>query len=248
VEALTVADLRAFHRRHYAGRNAVVALVGDLDRATAEALAERVVGGVPAGAPLPPLPPVPPLKGPQQQHVAYPSSQTHILLGQPGMRRGDPDYFPLYVGNHILGGSGLVSRISKEVREERGLAYSAYSYFIPMAQAGPLQLGAQTRNDRAGEALRVLRDTLERFVTIGPTAEELRASQKNITGGFPLRVDSNSEIAGYLGMIGFYGLPHDYLDTFNKRVEAVTVEEVRDAFRRRIDPQRLVTVTVGPGA
>lgn len=244
VEALTPAALRAFHERYYVANNAVVAIVGDVDRAQAEELANRVVGGLPAGEHAPPLPEAPAAEA-ATVHRDHPSSQTHILLGQPGMRRGDPDYFPLYVGNHILGGSGLVSRINEQVREKRGLAYSAYSRFAPMRAAGPFVVGAQTQNASAEEALGVLRETVGRFVAEGPTAEELEAAKKNITGGFALQVDSNSDIVGYLGMIGFYDLPLDYLDRFIERVRAVDREAVREAFQRRIHPERMVTVTVG---
>jgi zinc protease len=166
-------------------------------------------------------------------------------MGQPGVRRGDPDYFALYVGNQILGGGGLVSRISEEVREKRGLSYSAYSYFLPMRADGPFVLGLQTRNDSADEALKVLRQTLVDFRNDGPTGKELEAAKRNITGGFPLKIDSNSDILGYIAMIGFYKLPLDYLDTFNGKIEAVTAKQIRDAFQRRVDPDRMVTVTVG---
>ncbi|HKJ76991.1 MAG TPA: pitrilysin family protein [Gammaproteobacteria bacterium] len=244
VKTLTPEALRAFHERYYVGENAVVAIVGDVERAQAEDLANRVIGGLPAGEHAPPLPEAPAAKA-ETLHRDHPSSQTHILLGQPGMRRGDPDYFPLYVGNHILGGSGLVSRISEQVREKRGLAYSAYSYFAPMRAEGPFVVGAQTKNASAEEALEVLRETVGRFVEAGPSAEELEAAKKNITGGFALQVDSNSDIVGYLGMIGFYGLPLDYLDRFIERVRAIDREQVHDAFRRRVHPERMVTVTVG---
>ena len=244
VKALTPEALRAFHERYYVGENAVVAIVGDVDRAQAEDLANRVVGGLPAGEHAAPLPEAPEAEA-ETVHRDHPSSQTHILMGQPGMRRGDPDYFPLYVGNHILGGSGLVSRINEQVREKRGLAYSAYSRFAPMRAAGPFVVGAQTKNASAEEALQVLRETVGRFVEEGPSAEELEAAKKNITGGFALQVDSNSDIVGYLGMIGFYDLPLDYLDRFIGRVRAVSREQVHDAFRRRIHLERMVTVTVG---
>eukprot|EP00487_Bulimina_marginata_P002359 TRINITY_DN15484_c0_g1_i1.p1 TRINITY_DN15484_c0_g1~~TRINITY_DN15484_c0_g1_i1.p1 ORF type:complete len:134 (+),score=34.08 TRINITY_DN15484_c0_g1_i1:194-595(+) len=133
-------------------------------------------------------------------------------MGQPGINRADPDYFALYVGNHILGGSGLVSKLSDEIREKRGLSYSVYSYFRPMRQWGPYQFGLQTRNDQAEEALDVLKNTLKTFIADGPSEDELIAAKQNITGGFALRVDSNSKIADYLAMIGFYGLPLDYLE------------------------------------
>jgi len=166
-------------------------------------------------------------------------------MGAPGMRRGDPDYFPLYVGNYVLGGSGLVSRLSEEIREKRGLSYSVSSSFSPMEQDGPYLLSLQTRNDQADEALAVMRKTLQTFLDEGPTEEELIAAKKNITGSFALRIDSNAKILSYLVVIGFYGLPLDYLDTFNAKVEAVTREQIIDAFRRRVSPGTMATVIVG---
>ena len=166
-------------------------------------------------------------------------------MGQPGLTRDDADFFPLYVGNHILGGGGLVSIISDEIREKRGLSYSAYSFFRPMREAGTYQFGLQTRNDQAEHALEVLKQTLVDFVEQGPTEEQLIAAQKNITGGFALRLDSNSKIADYLAMIGFYNLPLNHLDTFNERVDAVTIEQIKAAYKKRIHPQKMVTILVG---
>ena len=245
VKKLQRRDVIAFHRRYYVANNAVVAIVGALTRAEAERLAEQVVGDLPAGQSAAPLPSVAPLQQPFTQHITHPSSQTHILLGQPGMRRGDADYLALYVGNHILGGSGLTSRISEEIREKRGLSYSAYSYFSPMAADGPYLLSLQTKTESRDEALQVLRATLQRFIDEGPSEAELIASKKNITGGFALNIDSNKDILGYIAMIGFYNLPLDYLDTFIERVNAVTVAQIHDAFKRRIHPERMVLVTVG---
>lgn len=240
-------DLAAFHERYYTGANAVVAIVGDLDRDRAEAIAEQIVGLLPEGEPAPPLPPVTGLEAGVDVDEEFPSSQSHLLLGQPGMTRGDPDYFPLYVGNHVLGGSGLISRLSVEIREERGLAYSTYSYFVPMSGKGPYIVGLQTKNDQAGRAREIAVETVRRFIQEGPTAEELQAAKNNITGGFPLRIDSNAQIANNLLNIAFYELPIDYLDTFSDKVTAVTVEQIRDAFQRRVDPARWARIKVGPG-
>jgi zinc protease len=246
VAAIERAQVADFHERHYVARNAVVALVGAVSREEAERLAERVTAGLAEGEPAPPLPEVPTAgQDGSLERIAFPSSQSHIYSGQPGMRRGDPDYFPLYVGNHVLGGSGLVSQLSEEVREERGLSYSVYSYFLPMQRRGPFVMGAQTKNEQAEEALAVMRRTVQQFIERGPTAEELDAAKKNITGGFPLKVDSNKEIVEYLAMIGFYGLPLDYLDTLVEKVNAVTAEQIRDAFSRRLHPERFTTVVLG---
>lgn len=250
LSAITREDLLAFHQRYYVGTNAVLAMIGDLSVGSARKIAHQLVGALPAGEAAPPLPPVPALRPAPSgatDRTVHPSSQSHIFLGEPGLTRDDPDYFPLYVGNHILGGSGLVSRISEEIREKRGLSYSAYSYFIPMREKGPYMIGLQTRNDQRGEALKVLRQTVKEFVKSGPTDQELEAAKKNITGGFPLRIDSNRKIAEYLAVIGFYRLPMSYLDDFIPKVEAVTVEQIRDAFQRRLDPDRMVTVIVGGG-
>lgn len=245
VKALTADDLRDFYRRYYVARNATVVLVGDISRRQAEAIAAQLADALPEGKAPPELPKVRELKQAEQVFIEHPSTQSHVLTGQPGVRRGDPDYFQLYVGNHILGGSGLVSRISQEIREKRGLSYSAYSYFIPMKRKGPYQLGFQTRNDQRDEALSVLRKTLKDYIDKGPSEKELASSKNNIVAGFPLRVSSNARIAEYLAVIGFYNLPLDYLKTFTSRVEAVTTEQIRDAYRRRVHPGRMVTVIVG---
>ncbi len=245
VRALQRNDLRDFYRRYYVARNAVVAIVGALDQDAAKKLAEKLTAGLRHGQRATDLSSPMPLKQAKTEHIEYPSTQTHILMGQPGIARGDEDYFPLYVGNHILGGGGFGSRITEEVREKRGLSYSAYSYFAPMHAAGPFVLGLQTRNDSADKALQVLRETLEKFRNEGPSAKELDAAKKNITGGFPLKVDSNSDILGYIAMIGFYGLPLDYLDRFNATIDAVTAKQIRDAFQRRVNPAHMATVTVG---
>ncbi len=245
VKALTAKDLRDFYSRYYVARNATVVIVGDVSREQAQTLAANLADSLPQGGKAPVLPDVVHLGAGKENFIEHPSTQTHVLMGAHGIRRGDPDYFPLYVGNHILGGSGLVSRISEEIREKRGLSYSAYSYFVPMKREGPYLLGLQTRNDRRDEALSVLRDTVQKFIEDGPTEKELKSSKSNIVGGFPLRVSSNGKIAEYLAVIGFYDLPLDYLARFTEKVQAVTVEQIQDAYGRRVDPERMVTVTVG---
>ena len=179
------------------------------------------------------------------KHHEFPSSQTHVLVGHTGVHRKDKDYFTLYVANHILGGSGFGSRIMQEIREKRGLAYSSYSYFSPMLERGPFIMGMQTSNEKSKEAMKVLNDTLNDFIKNGPTEKELMHSKKNITGGFPLRIDSNSDISNYLAVIGFYNLPLSYLKDFNQKVEAVTLAQIKETIKRRIDPDKMLTVTVG---
>jgi zinc protease len=245
VTALTRDDILNFYQQYYVGANALVVIVGDVDRAKAESLAEQIVGGLPTGQAAAALPEVPVPHASKLIKEAHPSTQTHVWVGQPGMTRSDADYFPLYVGNHVLGGSGFGSRIVDQIRESKGLAYSSYSYFSPMQRKGPFLMALQTRNDQAEQALQLLRDILTKFIAEGPTAEELQHAKKNITGGFPLRIDSNKDILDQVAMLGFYSLPLDYLQTFTNKVEAVTREQIMDAFRRRVNPQTMVTVMVG---
>jgi zinc protease len=246
VAAITREAVIGFYRSHYLHQRAVVAVMGDVTRQRAGEIAEQLTRELPsASTALPPLPPVPPLEAAIERVVEHPSAQSHMLIGQPGISRTDPDYFPLLVGNHILGGGGMTARLYEQVREKRGLSYSVYSFFVPYQQAGPFQIGLQTRRDQAHEAVAVVRQVLADFVAEGPTAAELEAAKQNLVGGFALRVDSNQKIINYLAVIGFYRLPLDYLDAFTGRVEAVTLDQIRDAFARHIDPNKLATVVVG---
>ncbi len=245
VEKITVDDLKAFYRSHYNAQHAVVAIMGDVSRAEAEVIAQQLTAELPAAPASPALQEVSMHIAASEQRIAHPASQSHILIGVPGMSRSDPDYFPLYVGNYILGGGGFVSRLMNEVREKRGLAYSVYSYFMPLGQPGVFQIGLQTKKEQADEALALVRKTLKDFVADGPTEKELQAAKQNIVGGFPLRIDSNRKILEYLSIIGFYDLPLSYLDDFTGRVQRVTALQIRDAFTRHVDPAHMATVIVG---
>ncbi|MFY9328770.1 MAG: pitrilysin family protein [Georgfuchsia sp.] len=243
INSITRDDLLAFHRTHYVATRAVVSIIGDVTRGEAEAIAQRLTEALPATAPPLDLPPVT-LPQAEVIRIAHPAAQSHIYIGMPGVRRGDPDYFPLLVGNYTLGGGGFVSRLMKEVREKRGYAYSVYSYFMPRKLEGPFQIGLQTKREQAADALKVTNDTLSGFLKSGPTPAELKAAKQNLVDGLALRIDSNAELLGYLSMIGFYGLPLDYLDTFAAKVNAVTAEQVKAAFARHVKPENLVTVIV----
>jgi zinc protease len=236
-------DLVAFHQAHYVARGAVVSIIGDVSRSEAEAIAIQLTEALPASDLPSPLPAV---TLPQREtiKVAHPAAQSHIHAGLPAVSRTDPDYFALLVGNYTLGGGGFVSRLMKEVREKRGYAYSVYSAFVPRVLAGPFQIGLQTKREQAQDALKVVDEVLTKFLAEGPTAQELTAAKKNLIDGQALRIDSNAKLLGYLSLIGFYGLPLDYLDQFPRRVAAVTRDDVKAAFRRHVKPEHLVTVIV----
>lgn len=244
VSSLQRQDLFDFYRSHYVTHQAVIAIIGDVTRLEAEAIVKSLTENLSSSNHQATIPAVQaPASG--IKRISHPATQSHIQLAYPGLRRIDPDYFPLLVGNHILGGGGFVSRLMEEVRQQRGLAYSVSSYFSPFKEQGPFLIGLQTKKDQSEEAFALTQKVLSDFVKAGPTKEELTASKKNIIGGFPLRIDSNSKILNYLSMIGFYNLPLTYLDDYLIAVEAVTIEQIRDAFQRRIQPDGMVAVIVG---
>lgn len=245
LQKLNLQHLKSFYKKYYVASNAVVSIVGQLTKAEAENLVDDLLAELPAGNPAIELPEVMPLQQAKTIYIDFPSAQSTVMMGQVGIARGDEDYFTLYLANHAFGGSGFGSRLMHEVREKRGLAYSTYSYFSPMRQAGPFQIGLQTRNDQVDEAVKIIRAELDKYVAEGPGEDELQDSLKNITGGFPLRIDSNKKITEYLSVIGFYDLPLDYLNTFVANINKQTRVKVNNALKRRIEPKKMLTVIVG---
>ena len=247
LSAISIGDMKAYLDRSVQACGARVSLVGALNKAQADALVTQLLSRVPQGAckARPALPEVQPLSAAQEIRLPFDSAQAHVFIGQPGIARSDPDYFPLLVGNYILGGGGFVSRLTNEVREKRGLSYSVYSYFAPGLQAGAFTLGLQTRPDQAAEAVQVAREVLARFVAEGPGAEELQAAKDNLIGGFALRIDTNRKLLDNVANIALQHLPLDYLDTWTGQVQKVSLADIRAAFARHLQPDRMVTVMVG---
>ncbi|MCB1887939.1 MAG: insulinase family protein [Rhodocyclaceae bacterium] len=244
IDEVSREDVVGFYKTHYTVERSSISMVGDLSRSEAEALAARISAGLPRGGADDGIPPVP-MSAAADIRVPHPSAQAHIMIGMPGIKREDPDYYPLLIGNYVLGGGGFVSRLMEEVREKRGYAYSAYSYFAPQQEAGPFQIGLQTKGSQVDDALAVVAQTLKDFIADGPTEEELAAARDYTINGFGLRLDSNRKVLGYVAVIGFYQLPLDWLDQYPQRVAELTVAQVRDAFQRRVKPEHLVRVVVG---
>ncbi len=245
VNAIDRDDIVGFYEEFFAAKGAVIAMIGAIDRTQAEAIAERISVALPQGDAPTALPAPEPVLEAKTIRVEHPSKQAHIRIGQQGVARGQKQHFPVYLGNFTLGGGGFSSRLLQEIRTRQGLAYSVYSYFFPMRHRGPFQLGLQTRGDQAEQALSSAYAEVERFVASGPTAEELTHSRNNLVLGFPLRIADNASMINYLAMIGYYGLPLDYLDTWTKRVEAITHEQIVAAFQDTLNPEHLITVVVG---
>ncbi|NBW77604.1 MAG: insulinase family protein [Betaproteobacteria bacterium] len=247
LQRIAVEDLHNFHAQMVRACRARVTLVGAVSRAQAEQLVQGLLARVPQEgcSPLPEIAQVQPLQGPSVQRIAFDSAQAHVLIGQPGFVRQDPDYFALIVGNYILGGGGFVSRLTHEVREKRGLSYSVYSGFSPGLHAGAFTLGLQTRPDQAELAIKVSQDVLRQFVKEGPTEVELQAAKSNLVGGFALRLDTNRKLLDNVASLAWNDLPLNYLDTWTQQVQRVTRADIRKAFQRVLQPERMVTVVVG---
>lgn len=245
VESISHSDITDFWRQHFTPGRASIALVGDLTRVEAEALANQLLADLPPDQPdVAKTLPAPSATQAKVVRVEHPASQAHLLVGMPAVARDDPEQIALQVGNYTLGGGGFVSLLTKAVREERGYAYSVYSYFQPQLVPGPFTIGLETKRAQADDALAVVNEVMGGFLKRGPTVVQLKAAQDNIAGGFALRIDSNSKLAANLGVMAFYGLPTDWLERYPARVRALTPEAVREAFRKHVSPERLVTVRV----
>ncbi|MDT8376044.1 MAG: pitrilysin family protein [Mariprofundaceae bacterium] len=180
------------------------------------------------------------------EQIEMRTSQTLSQLSRLGPARRDADFFPVFVLNHILGGGGFGSRLMEEVREKRGLAYGVYSYFIPLATSGPFIITLQTRADQAGEAEDVVRSVLQELYSGGISREDLKDAQANLTGSFAQRMDSNRERVGLMSMIGFYGMPLDYLQVWTQKIESVTLADIKIAAKAYLDPEQWNLLRVGP--
>ncbi len=246
---IEVDDMRQLYARLIAPCRAKISIVGAATRTQADGIAARLLARLPAAqgcAALPEVPRIAALAAVQEERIPFESAQAHVLIGQPGYPRKDPDHFALLLGNYVLGGGGFVSRLTDQVREKRGLAYSVYSGFAPGLDAGAFRMAFETRPGQVNEAVQVAREVLRKFVADGPTEAELQAAKDNLIGGFPLLLDSNRKLLGNVANIAWNDLPIDYLDTWTARMNAVTVAQVKAAFQRKLQPERMVTVIVGP--
>ena len=247
---ISATDLQQFHKQFYRGDRMIVSIVGDVTKAEAaeivQGLLQRVPQSGPAIAKLPEFErsPVEPLS---QREVTIPfdSQQAHIALGMTAVTRSNPDYFPLLVGNYVLGGGGFVSRLMSEVREKRGLAYSVFSYFAPGKDAGIFQAGLQTKNDQAALALDVMSSTISQFIVNGPTQSELDAAKANLINGYPLRIDNNRKLLDNVSSIAWNNLPLDTMEVWTKQVESVSLEQVKTAFQKHLAMDRMKIVVLG---
>lgn len=250
VSSVNVNDLKQFHKQFYRGDRMIVSIVGDVDRSQAAEIVQTLLKQIPqSGQAIAKLPDLQrsPVEALAQREIQIPfdSQQAHIAMGMTAVARNNPDYFPLLVGNYILGGGGFVSRLMSEVREKRGLAYSVFSYFAPGKENGIFQAGLQTKNDQAVLALDVMSTTIAQFIADGPTPSELDAAKSNLINGYPLRIDNNRKLLDNVSSIAWNDLPLDTMDVWTKQVEAVTLEQVKASFQKYLAMDRMKIVVLG---
>jgi len=237
--------LRRFHAAFYGPRRTVIAAVGAItaDEAAA-ALTRHLAGWTPVPTAPEPLP-VPPPTAPRRIVIEREFTQSTLILGHAGLRRDAPDFFPALVMNHILGGGGFGSRLTTDLREERGLVYGVGSGFDIPQERGLFTIQLATKNESAAEAEAVVRDQLRRMRDQGVTDDELEAAKAYLTGSFPLRLDGDAKLASYLLFMERHQLGLDYLQRFPTLVDAVTRDQVAAAARHYLDPDGLIVVVVG---
>lgn len=245
IKRITQADVRRFYKQYYIANNAILILVGAIDAPTAHTIAEQLTQGLATGRAAAPITHAIPLSQTEQVHSSFPSSQTIVRLGQLGITHQDPNYFPLMVGNYILGGGSLVSRLAIDVREKRGLTYNIDSVFVPMPGPGPFLINLSTKNEQAKEAVSLTEEIVQQFISQGPTQQELDAAKSFLTGSFPMSLASNRTIASLLLRMTFYHLPPDYLDTYIERINKVTVADIKNAFLHTLHSNQQLLVMVG---
>ncbi len=250
VSSVNVNDLKQFHKQFYRGDRMIVSIVGDVDRSQAAEIVQTLLKQIPqSGQVIAKLPDLQrsPIETLAQREIQIPfdSQQAHIAMGMTAVARNNPDYFPLLVGNYILGGGGFVSRLMSEVREKRGLAYSVFSYFAPGKENGIFQAGLQTKNDQAALALDVMSTTIAQFIADGPTPSELDAAKSNLINGYPLRIDNNRKLLDNVSSIAWNDLPLDTMDVWTKQVESVTLEQVKASFQKYLAMDRMKIVVLG---
>lgn len=246
IKALTPQDLKSFYQKYYVANRADIVLVGNITQQQAAQIANQLTASLAqAKAPLPTFQDATVATAMKTKNISFPAQQTTILIGQVGINFKDPNYFPLMVGNFILGGNGLSSVLANVVRQQNGLAYGIGSDLEMLRYKGPFLISLQTRTDKAADAMSLAYDTARKFIAKGPTAKQLAMAKANIINGYPLTLDSNSKLATTLSLVAFYHLPGNFIKDYTNHVKHVTLADVTKAMQDTLHPDQFSIVTVG---
>jgi zinc protease len=228
--------------------NLKIGVVGDIDAKTLGELLDRVFGSLPAKSELRPVPKVYPEAVGKRLEVELDVPQTVVSFGGSGIARKDPDFLPAFIVNHILGGGSFSSRLYSEVREKRGLAYSVYSYLLPLDATALFMGGTQTRADKANEAVGLIEQEIKRLAENGPTFDELEKAKSYLKGSFALNFDTSTKIAAQLVQLQVDDLGIDYWQRRNGLIDAVALDDVKRVANRLLNGGVLFTVVGRPHA
>lgn len=246
LDAITRKDIADFHDRYYAPNNAIMAVVGDINRDSVMSLINKYFAEWHRkDVPVIVVPEAVPPAGPKTIRIEKDLTQANIVLGHLGIRRDNPDYYAVSVMNYILGGGGFASRLMDNIRDNRGLSYDVRSYFSADRYAGSFQVELQTKNTSANAAIDEIFKELKRIRTTPVTDSELNDAKSYLTGSFPLRIDSINKLAGFLTAVEFYNLGQDYAEKYGRFIDSVTKEDVLRVARQYLHPEDYVLVVVG---
>lgn len=245
VSSIKSADLKQFTKKVFARDTLKIGVVGDIDAETLGVMLDRIFGGLPEKSSIAQVPEAAAPAGPVRKVIEMNVPQSVAVFGHSGFKRNDEDFIASYVLNYILGGGGFNSRLTEEVREKRGLAYSVYSYLSPYRKAAIYVGNVATENKSMVRSLKVISDELQRMAEDGPTAEELKNAKQYLTGSYPLRFDTSPKIASQLMWIQIEDLGIDYIDTRNDKIDAVTLEDIRRVAKRLLKADGLIVTIVG---
>ena len=240
-------DIVNFYKNNLNQKTAKIAIVSSLSKKDVEALSEKISKSLERKDILVDKNTIQLKKDNKEKYIykKFNSEQAHIYIGGLAIKRGAKNHLPLYVGNYIFGGSGFSARLMQELRVKRGYTYGVYSYIYPMKNIGPFVIGIETKSEQAQISVELIHNMLQEFIENGPTNEEIKHAKEAIINGFPLRVDSNSDILNYLSMINYYDLPMDYLAKFTENISKITKKDIISAFKEEIDYKNLTTLVVG---
>lgn len=239
-------DIIDFHNTFFAPNNAIMSVVGDISRDELKALLNKHLGDwKPKNIPSSPLPGITTNNNPTIIKVNRELTQANIILGHLGISRDNPDYYAVLVMNYILGGGGFASRLMDNIRDNKGLAYDVHSYFSASKFSGSFQAGLQTKNESANTAIEEILREIERIRTEPVSDKELQNAKSYLTGSFPLRIDSNSKIAGFSLAVEYHNLGLDYVDKYPSLINAVTQDDILRVAKKYLDTKNYILVVVG---